>query len=198
MFTEKELRYMDDTDFLLTKATVSQKVRKLLNQTHDHLGQYISAEHLTFPEGVQARAGKIARGENYQRLPYLLLDYPRKFTQEDVFALRTMFWWGKFFSVTFQLGGESWRRYQPAVLRNAGELLTTSASLCVSDDPWQHHRDRTYYQPVNEMKTVEVRKQLEQHNFLKLAVFLPLEAWSSLPDQALTFFQRMTRLIELS
>ena len=108
MFTPKELQYIHDTDFLLTKAAVSEKVRSLLNQTHDALRQYVAAEHLSFPEGVQARAGKMARGENYHHLPYQILDYPRKFTREDVFALRTMFWWGHFFSVTFQLGGTSW------------------------------------------------------------------------------------------
>ena len=97
---------MGDTDFLLTKARVSQKVQTLLNQTHDQLKQYVAAERFTFPEGTSAQAGKIARGENYRQLPYLLLDYPRLFAREDVFALRTMFWWGQFFSVTFQLGGE--------------------------------------------------------------------------------------------
>ena len=197
MFTEKELQYMSDTDFLLTKVEVSKKVRTLLNQTHDRLSQYLTAEEFTFPEGIQARAGKIARGENYQQLPYMLLDYPRKFTQDDVFALRTMFWWGHFFSVTFQLGGASWQRYRSAVIRNAGELPRSSVSLCVSDDPWQHYRDLSYYRPTREMDTTQLQDQLRQRDFLKLAVFLPLNQWSSLPDQALAFFQRMIQLIEL-
>ena len=198
MFTPKELAYIQNTDFLLTKASVSQKVRTLLNQTHDKLQQYITSEQLVFPEGVQARAGKIARGENYRKLPYSILDYPRKFTRGDVFALRTMFWWGHFFSVTFQLGGASWQRYQSAVIRHAGELPRLSASLCTSDDPWQHHRDRPYYQPVDEMEPDYLRQQLKQQPFLKIAIFLPLSEWTQLPDRALAFFQSMVRLIELS
>ena len=198
MFTEKELRYMEDTDFLLTKAEVSRKIRTLLNQTHDQLRHYLAVERFTFPEGTQGRAGKIARGENYRQLPYMMLDYPRKFTQDDVFALRTMFWWGHFFSVTFQLGGTSWHRYQSAAMRNSGELTDASVSLCVSEDPWQHHRDASYYRPTYEMDTEQVRNRLGQQDFLKLAIFLPLNEWSSLPDQALAFFQRMIRLIELT
>ena len=198
MFTEKELRYAEDTDFLLTKATISQKVQALLNQTHDQLKQYLAVARFTFPEGTRTRAGKIARGENYQQLPYQLLDYPRLFTREDVFALRTMFWWGQFFSVTFQLGGESWQRYRPAILRHAGELTVSGASLCIGDDPWQHHRERSYYQPVRDMSPDVVHERMCHHPFLKVAIFLPIEEGTSLPDRALYFFQCMVRMIELT
>ena len=188
---------MHDTDFLLTKAIVSKKVNALLNQTHDQLKQFVEAQHLAFPEGVLLKAGKISRGENYQHLPYLLLDYPRKFAQDDVFALRTMFWWGNFYSVTFQLGGQSWQRYRAAVMHNIGELQGASVSLCLSEDPWQHHRDSTYYRSLNTMDTESVRKKLEQQNFLKLATFLTVDEWHALPGQALSFFKTMIRLIEL-
>lgn len=197
MFTEKELGYMQDTDFLLTKAIVSEKVSTLLNHTHEQLKQYLRTQDVRFPEGVKARAGKISRGENYQGLPYILLDYPRKFTQDDVFALRTMYWWGNFFSITFQLGGESWHRYQPTVIRHAEDLHQLSASLCISDDPWQHHRDPHYYRSLQNLEISTIRKILEQQNFLKLATFLSIDEWSSLPDQAQLFFQKMIRLIEL-
>ena len=197
MFSEKELQYMRDSDFLLTKATVSEKVGSLLNQTHHQLQEYIAMQCLQFPEGVKAQAGKISRGENYQQLPYILLDYPRKFTQDDVFALRTMYWWGNFFSITFQLGGESWLRYRSAVGRNIDELHDLPVSLCDSDDPWQHHRDPHYYRPLGDMNTDTIRKILEQQNFLKLAIFLSIDDWQSLPDQARLFLQKIIRLIEL-
>ena len=48
---------------------------------------------------------KIAKGENYLQLPYVLLDYPRCFDKENIFAIRTMFWWGNFFSITLHLSG---------------------------------------------------------------------------------------------
>lgn len=189
---------MHDTDFLFTKVAVSKKVGALLSQTHNHLQAYITGQALTFPEGVLARAGKISRGENYRQLPYLLLDYPRKFTHDDVFALRTMFWWGHFFSVTFQLGGISWQHYRPAVARNLASLPDPSVSLCISDDPWQHHRDADYYRPLGELGVATGQKLIAQRSFLKLAIFLPLDAWQTLPDQSRLFFQQMVRLIELS
>lgn len=188
---------MRDTDFLRTKVTVSEKVGVLLNQTHQRLKEYVTTEALQFPEGVKARAGKISRGENYQRLPYILLDYPRKFAQDDVFALRTMFWWGNFFSITFQLGGVSWQCYRSAILRHTEELRGTMASLCVGDDPWQHHRDPHYYRPLSDMNTDTIYTILKQQNFLKLATFVAIDDWQSVPDMTQLFFQKMIRLIEL-
>ena len=40
---------------------------------------------------------KISRGEQYLGLPYVMLDYPRIFSKENVFAIRTFFWWGNYF-----------------------------------------------------------------------------------------------------
>lgn len=197
MFTEKELHYLSDTDFLLTKAVVSEKVGSLLHQTHEQLKAYLATQNLRLPPGVKARSGKISRGENYQRLPYMVLDYPRKFTQDDVFALRTLFWWGNFFSVTFQLGGASWHRYRSALTRNVATLSSLNVSLCIADDPWQHHREPYYYRPLQGVDTDTVLQLLEQQNFLKIAVFISLEDWKLLPQQARQFFQKMIRLTEL-
>lgn len=197
VFSEKELRYLHDTDFLLTKATVGEKVTALLNQTHDQLKDYIVAHAIEFPAGVQAQAGKIARGENYRQLPYLVLDYPRKFARDDVFALRTMFWWGHFFSITFQLGGTSWHRYRPALARNIEGLHGGDIFLGVGDDPWQHHREPTNYRAIDTLSTAAQQEIFARQNFLKLAVFLSLDDWASVPNRAQAFFEKMIRLIEV-
>ena len=63
------------------------------------------------PEEVLIQSPKISRGENYNGLPYVMLDYPRCFGKEDVFAMRTMFWWGNFFSITWHLKGKYSKEY---------------------------------------------------------------------------------------
>jgi hypothetical protein len=55
---------------------------------------------------IQCLNGKISRGENYQLLPYIILDYPSYFSRNNIFAVRTMFWWGNFFSITLHLSGD--------------------------------------------------------------------------------------------
>lgn len=197
MFTEPELRCLQDTRFLRTKATATQKVQQLLNRTLEELQEYVAAHPCPWPGGVQARAGKLARGENYRGFPYLVLDYPRKFSQDDVFALRTMFWWGHFYSITFQLGGASWHRYRPAVQRNLPRLSGTSVWLGVNADPWQHHRRPDNYRPLDTLSAEEQQNRLAEANFLKLARFLPLDAWELLPQSASLFLGEMIELIEL-
>ena len=195
MFTDHELGYMRDTDFLLTKATVAEKVTTLLEQTHHRLRTHVVQETYTFPPEVSVRSGKISRGENYRQLPYWVLDYPRHFTNGDVFALRTMFWWGHFFSVTFQLGGVSWEQYRPLVLSHRDQLRGSGVSICISDDPWQHHRDPDYYRPVQNLSDDSLCQTLSEQEFLKLAIFLPVDRGTELPQYALTFFKQMLRLI---
>ncbi len=197
MFTDSELRCLQDTRFLRTKATATQKVQQLLNQTLDELQQYLAAHPRAFPAEVQTRAGKLSRGENYRGFPYLVLDYPRQFSQDDVFALRTMFWWGHFFSITFQLGGASWSRFRPAVQRNLWQLSGKSLWLGVNDDPWQHHRQPDNYRPLDALTAQEQQNQLENANFLKLARFLPVDAWELLPPSASLFLGEVIDLIEL-
>ena len=34
-----------------------------------------------------------------------MLDYPALFKKDEIFALRTMFWWGNFMSITLLLSG---------------------------------------------------------------------------------------------
>ena len=58
------------------------------------------------PAEVAEISPKISKGENYNGLPYVMFDYPRFFTKENVFAVRTFFWWANYFSVTLHLKGE--------------------------------------------------------------------------------------------
>jgi|SRR5690554_3520881 len=36
---------------------------------------------------------KVSKGEKHEGLPFLVLDYPRIFGQEDIFAIRYLVWW---------------------------------------------------------------------------------------------------------
>ena len=59
---------------------------------------------------------KISKGENYKGLPWLVLDYPRYFNKEDIFAIRTLFWWGNFFSITLHISGKYKMRYEKKII----------------------------------------------------------------------------------
>jgi len=89
--TEKELIILQDRDFLLTKATVLEKINELLVQTRMELKESVENSNFSFPDGIDLQNGKISRGENYKNLPYMVLDYPALFTTKTVFAFRRCF-----------------------------------------------------------------------------------------------------------
>src|SRR6187549_876336 len=100
VLSEEELRIVSDPGIILTKNAIITKVYDLFG--------ILAGEQIQFqyPGEAGAIPPKISRGENYKGLPYVVLDYPRLFTSEHVFAIRTHFWWGNYFSVTLHLKGQ--------------------------------------------------------------------------------------------
>ena len=107
---EEEL--MNNAEIILTKNRVLQKIKSLLEEVQEKQQQYVENNKNSFKEELFSIPPKISKGENYLGLPFLILDYPRVSTNEDFFFIRSMFWWGNFFSSTLQLGGENKERLQ--------------------------------------------------------------------------------------
>ncbi len=61
--TKEEMNVINDTAFLLTKSTVLQKMKLLLQQLQDEIT--ISAKYYDFREELFKIHGKISSGENF-------------------------------------------------------------------------------------------------------------------------------------
>src|SRR6185369_14445953 len=103
--SQKELELVSNTEWILTKNEVITKAKLLLGSVLDEQIKWLSHHKLILPSEIKESSPKISKGENYRGLPYMVLDHPRRFDKEDVFAIRTLFWWGNFFSTTLQLSG---------------------------------------------------------------------------------------------
>ena len=84
----EEMRLVRDAAWILTKNSVMGKVVAMFGELS---GGW--------------KEPKISKGENYKGLPWVMLDYPRVFGKEDVYAIRTFFLWGHAFSITLHLKG---------------------------------------------------------------------------------------------
>jgi len=106
-FLPAEMELVSSPDIILTKNAILQKIKSFLEELqlkqHDVLQEYSSY----LPEEPLKISPKISRGENYKGLPWLVLDNPRYFQHNNIFAIRTMFWWGNFFSITLHLSGNN-------------------------------------------------------------------------------------------
>lgn len=102
ILSEPELAKVQDANWIFTKHLIMEKAAAILrgqvqeiNNQFNFLLQWDAFKELT------ATMPKISKGENYLQLPYLILDYPAIFEKNNIFALRTFFWWGNFLVSTF-------------------------------------------------------------------------------------------------
>ena len=113
--------------------------------------------------------GKISKGENYQQLPFVVLDYPKLFTDKSVFSFRTMFWWGNFFSITLHLGGRALENYRHNLIKNIDSLKNTGIYICTNSTPWEYHYKKDNYVLIDEMENASLHEILENKDFIKLS-----------------------------
>jgi len=191
----EEMRLVTDPGVILTKNSVMAKVVELFSG--------LSGEYRVIWEGVDRglRAGsegfwgpispKISRGENYQGLPWVMLDYPRFFGREEVFAIRTLFWWGHAFSVTLHLKGEYKQRYGPVVRERWAELAGAGFHVGVSADEWRHEHVPDNYRELSGVEDLS----REDAQFLKLSAAVGLHRWEDVPEELLSMFKTLVSVL---
>jgi len=79
--SDAEMKLVTDASFILTKNHIINKVYHLFGELSTIFETIAKQQHL--PEDILQVSPKISRGENYESLPWVMLDYPRYFKQED-------------------------------------------------------------------------------------------------------------------
>lgn len=176
--SEDELALVQNGQLLLTKNAIMDKAVEVMGELHGQLKGLLEELDMALPAEVMGSSGKISKGEKYEGLPWVMLDYPRVFGKEDVFAVRTMFWWGNFFSITLHLSGRYKKMYQPVLLKNRMLLQECNFYLCVSEDEWRHDFAATNYVSLDRLDDQAVTNILSVTGFCKLSVRIPLQMWN--------------------
>jgi hypothetical protein len=192
----KEHELVINADWILTKNLIIQKVYDLFGQVAA-VYQSDAAKFTSFNETpVFGIAPKISRGEQYQQLPYVMLDFPRFFTEEDIFAIRSFFWWGNHCSIHLVIKGAYLAKYGPSIDRyfnligkNTNE--TKDWFIGVGADPWQHHFDQSNYIAIDHWNGETVT----QLPFLKLAKKIPLQEWDDIDRFLIIHFNRALSML---
>jgi len=182
--SDKELSMIEDTDFLITKVNIISEIVILMETTKARLVEAIERENLDIVSKTELQNGRVFKGEYYRELPFVTLDLPRIFEKENVFAYRTMFWWGNFFSATLHLQGEYLELHRAKLLSNFDMLLHQDIYICVGKTPWEYH-----YGKDNYVKLSSQHKEIIQNSsFIKLSKRIPLEQIESVPQISSSFF----------
>jgi len=164
--SDAEMELVQNAEILLTKNRIIGKVYELFGQV---------AELVNYGVGPSA---KISRGENYLGLPWVMLDYPRIFSRQEVFAVRVFFWWGNFFSVTLHCKGSYLQQHKQDILDNLPLLEKYGFHVCISNDEWRHEFTEDNYVPIATVGQATLREMLNAGSFCKLSARISLEQWS--------------------
>lgn len=176
LLNEAEMAVAMNSTFIFAKQNIIEKVYKMFGTV---AGEGVSQFRDTFP-AMETGNAKISKGENYNCLPYVMLDFPRLFAKDDVFAIRCFFWWGNFFSITLHLSGKYKEQYSNALIEGITNHVFDDWFCCNNDDEWQHDFEPANYTIID----CTFAKTFADRRFIKLAKKIPLTEW----DNAFKFF----------
>jgi len=196
--TEKEFEIIEDADFLLTKARVIQKVVGKFDELRAKMIEKVNKSDIVAPANLDITKGKVFRGENYKNLPYVVLDYPKHFSKQSVFAIRTMFWWSNFFSVTLHLEGEDLESTRETLINNKEMLRGKDSWFCCNSTPWEYHYQEDNYVELDSLTSDVLESELGNRKFIKLSRKIDLNEYGNLEDFCLETLTLYLHLIARS
>jgi hypothetical protein len=174
--SQREMELVTDRSFILTKNAVIEKVYELFGQLSEKYKVLLQEPSAGIPEEVLKVSPKIYKGERYLHLPYVMLDYPRYFSKENVCAIRTFFWWGNYFSISLQLAGKYQEQYLENIINNSKNPKLSGWHFYKGDDPWQYQFVEEENTSLN-LLSKEQRLTLSNRTFIKISKILSLQLW---------------------
>ena len=186
---------MQNASVILTKNSVLQKIKKILEEVQEKQLSFVNQNNLD-KTGFFLVHPKISKGENYAGLPYLILDYPRITSETGLFFIRNMFWWGNFFSSTLHLSGSYKEKFKENIIRSFP--LLDNYFIGINPDPWVHHFEKINFKKIESLTIKEFENACEQFNYLKIAAKWPLNEWEQASEnliQSWKFLLSMCGLI---
>jgi hypothetical protein len=188
----EEMALVTNAEWILTKNAVIGKVYAIFGELSALQREAATAG---LPPEVWTPGPKIARGEQYRGLPWVMLDYPRCFKGDEAFAIRSFFWWGHYFSVSLHLGGVYKQRYAAGLLAQWERLQQEGYWICTGEDAWQHHTGPDNYHLAAETERADWEKHLQNKSFLKIARLLPFGQWETATKKLFNFYEEMLSIL---
>ncbi len=192
--SDKELTLVTNADWILTKQMIIQKVYQMFAESIPAVQSLMMRKNVNLPDEARSSVPKIYKGENYLQLPYVMFDYPRSFNKENIFAVRTMFWWANFFSITLHISGSHFKNIKKNIIKNK-ELLTRDFFIGINENQWEHHFESTNFLSFHTLSAEDRKKYLDQNDFIKLALKFDLHQWNNMPALLFEGYKKITSII---
>ena len=192
-FLPSEMELVSSPDIILTKNAILQKIKSFFEELQMKQQDILKKYSPQLPEEVLKISPKISRGENYKGLPWLVLDNPRHFQHNNIFAIRTMFWWGNFFSITLHVSGNNKNDLLKNLTDNVSLLAKNDFYICHGTKEWEHDIDPGSYKKLSAIYEDELQKIFSANSFLKLAVKFTVESLEIVEDNLLRNYELLVK-----
>jgi hypothetical protein len=189
-----EAELMQNAAIILTKNSVLEKIRNLLEDVQDRQLAFVHQNGLQTIDPFFI-SPKISKGENYRGLPYIILDYPRTSTEKNFFFIRSMFWWGHYFSSTLHLSGNYKTTFLDSI-KSSYDFLK-DYYIGISNDQWAHHFEQSNYTSISALSENEFQQQCAAFEYIKIAMNCPLDKWDKAPAQLFANWQSLLNVCGL-
>lgn len=197
-FTQDELETMSNKEFFFIKHCITDKIILFMEQTRENYRNVIKNLTIDFPQGTDFTDGKISKGENYELLPYLILDYPRLFTPKNTLAIRTMFWWGEGLNITFLLGGDILQKLKNSIKDVVLKFKGDNVFFCIHHSSWQYHFRKDNYLLISETSPEIINTQIDMNNFIKITQRFNIQDYEIWAEKSMAFFKIVCNFLKKS
>lgn len=195
--SSQELKLVQNAKWIIAKNGIIKKVYAIFGELNELMKAEVVSYDYLFPVNINNRNGKISKGENYRDLPYVTLDYPAFFDKENIFAVRTLFWWGNFFTVTLHLSGI----YQTQFIQNSSSLFSflqkNNFFICVNEHEWEHHFEEDNYIHASTI-TLHAFEKINRKKFFKVSKKISLSEWQNANEFIINSFREIMQLLQIS
>ena len=192
-FLPAEIELVSTPDIILTKNAILQKVKSFFEELQIKQQNILKSYSLKLPEEILKISPKISRGENYKGLPWLVLDNPRHFQHNNIFAIRTMFWWGNFFSITLHLSGNNKTEFLKKIIVNISVLAKEGFYIYNGEKEWEHDLDPASYKELSKLNEDDLQNIFSANNFLKLAIRSPIDSFEAIEGKLLRNYELLVK-----
>lgn len=179
ILSAKEKINIGNTEFFSVKREIISKVQLILGEVAGDEMLNEGWRKILINEDEKVFEPKISKGENYHGLPYLILDFPKKFNDDNQFAVRNFFWWGKYFATFLLLSGKDLENFLPKISANYSLLQEKDFFISTNDDRWIHSVDEDYYSSIKDFSKEEFETSIRKAGYLKLATHFPISEFEN-------------------
>ena len=191
----EEMQLVANSEWILTKHRIIEKVYQLFGSLSAKMQLCLREGAHVLPAEVLQLPPKISKGEQYEALPYVVLDYPRLFLKEDVFAVRSFFWWGNYFSITLHLKGKFLQQWHKRIAAAAVEKKLGDFYFSAGGNEFSFNLSGRNYLFVNGKNHYPVNETGDQP-FLKISYKISFEQWDTAEQKLMQAFELFINLPE--